>query len=109
MFATSAAMASPSTKGRSITLATSDSSCAPSKADSGTDGQVSGTYSPPSGARPWVSADPKVTAGAFPRLLMNFMASSDDTGASRLDRDVPVVDGKARGLERGHHGGAHGL
>src|SRR6266480_876607 len=67
--ANSGASGSPATNGASSRTATLARSSAPSNCGGASRGQPTGTYSPPSGARPWRTAALKPAAGAWPREL----------------------------------------
>src|SRR5690625_7409696 len=64
---------SPAKKGSSMAAASSASGASGSSASGDTWGMRSGTYKPPSGARPAAMAGPSVTGAALSRVLVYFM------------------------------------
>src|SRR5437773_4753506 len=106
------ASGSPATKGASSRTATLARSPAPWKSGGASRGQLTGTYRPPSGARPCSTAALKPAAGAWPRELTKRVPavtarSPDPPRPRRSHLDDPRIGRERVPPERAAHGREH--
>src|ERR1700732_1721085 len=107
------ASGSPPRKGASSRAPTAGSPCSPAKSCGTSRGQLSGTYSPPSGASPCRSAALKPRAGASPRELLKrncalIVASIDHPRTRRAQLHHPAVGRERVAREFALHRRQHG-